>query len=519
MENKNIKIIYSSRLRDILLKIYMSHKDEVSKFLVNLEENSDYVYPLSYLDITDTEEEISFIQSSNLDKIKGDDAPWTPRTNYNELIWAHPSRNKIRVGRLILKLAPIFKSSDIENFVNCYKAEYKDSLKNLKFDIVEGSQILKYYSGNHYEKGNGSLNKSCMRHDQCQEYMELYKRNPDKIKMLVLYGKTKDTIRGRALLWFLDSPKNTVLLDRIYTKEDSDVILFKKYANDNNWLYKTAQTFNCTTVSIKGKESSVEMFVNIKGDFKYFPYIDTLLYYNKKERYLTNSENVYNENPDVVKLREIDGKESGNENFVYDVLNDVIINIVDSVFCYYGDGYTHKNSAVFVKHLDEYCFPNMIRYSKHSKKFVVIGKSIFSKNLDSFMDTNDVIKVYLSKDYKNQDYFSREDANKKYVQYYANGNYYHIDLMVKGYDDRYYFKDEYDKDTIEKLKNKDKTDLDYAIKNSQYLKKIGLDKKKKSILNVVKKSSSTSTSTTFTSTSSTSGVNWWESEGQRINTD
>jgi hypothetical protein len=412
-----------------------------------------------------------------------------------------------------MKLTPIFKSSDVENFVNSYKAEYKNSLKNLNFEIVDGYNILKYYNGNYYEKGNGTLNKSCMRHEQCQEYMEMYKRNPDKIKMLVLYGNNKKTIRGRALLWYLDSPKNAVLLDRIYTIEDSDVLLFKTYAKNKGWMFKNTQTFNCTTVSVNGKEEFIEMLVNIKGDFKYFPYIDTLLYFSKKERFLTNSEKIYEENPNVIKLREIDGKESGNENFVYDVVNDAIINIQDSVYCYYGDGYTHKSSAVFVKYLKEYCFPNMIRYSKHSKKFLVIEKSVFSKNLDSFMDPNDVVCVFMSKDDKDIDFFLREDVNKKFVQHHTNGNYYDINLMINLYDDRFCFKDEYDKDTIIKLKNKDKEDLDFALENSVFLKKIKLNNKKKGF-NSLKKSllnqTYTSTSSSSSSSTSTISIEFWE---------
>lgn len=465
MENPNILINLSSRFKDILYKI---SDNVVSQFILNLEENQDYVYPFSFLDTTDYEDQISFLQSNKYHQI-------IRSGNYvgvDGVIWSSSSRNMIKIGRLITKIAPNFRQPEIENFVNLYKAEYKNLMKNICFSIVSGEDIIKYYHGKRYQSGNGPLNKSCMRHDNCLKYLELYKKNPNKIKMLILLDSKKDLLKGRALLWKLDEPKDTWLMDRIYTTTDSDVFLFKKYAEKNGWLYKETQTFDCVNVVENGERKFIDMRVDhIDDNFKYFPYIDTLLYYNKREKYLTNSEKDYNEKPDIIKLREINGSDSGNENFVYDIFNNEIINISDSIYCLYGDGYTYKNNVYFIEEKDEYCLPSSLRYSNYSKKFLPSDISVYSFELRSFINRDDVFKVYLTKDHKHYDYFLRKNIKYHAIKFY-DGLFYSIDLMIKGIDDCYYFKDEYDEEKIKNVKELEKKELEKVIKNSKILSEL-----------------------------------------------
>lgn len=460
----------SSRFREILIRL--SRYDNISKFILNLEDNNDYVYPFSYLDITDSEDQISFIQSNKFKQITQNNEN---KRNINELLWSSSSRNEVKIGRLIIKLAPNFKPIEIEKFVNLYKAERKNMLKNIKFKIVDGEDIIKYYNGRRYDKGSGSLNKSCMRYDQCANYLDLYKLNSDKIKMLILLDSKNDLLKGRAILWKLNNPNDTWFLDRIYTIDESDTFLFKKHAEKNGWLFKNEQTFDAVNVVKDNQEVFIEMRVNIKGDFEYFPYIDTLLYYNKKQKYLTNLEKDYIDNSEVVKLREINGQDSGNENFVFDIVNNVFINVDDSIYCYYGDGYTHKNNAIFIKKIDEYCLPAYLRYSTYYGEFLNNRESVYSYKLKSFVKKNDIHKVFLSKDKTTFDYFLKKEIEQNFVLG-LDGNYYLKTLMIKGIDDVYYFKDEYDEELIKKIKNQDRYILDEAIKSSKILRELIGDK-------------------------------------------
>jgi hypothetical protein len=466
MENIYLPIILSSRLKEVLYKM----NDNISRYILSLEHNQDYEFQFSFLDMTDDESTISFLQANKYQEI--------PQVRGNgDAVWTCNSRNEIRAGRLLNKIAPFYPSYEIEKWVNAFKAEYKNALKNIKFKVVEGENIAKYYNGKRYSSGNGPLNKSCMRYDHCTEFMQLYTKNPDKIKMLILC-ENKDQIGGRAILWKLDEPNNTWLLDRIYVKEDSDAILFKKYAEKQGWLYKNQQTFDAVTVVKDGIETNVDMKVYIKGDFRLFPYIDTLTFYNKKENYLTNNEKEYETVPHMIKLRETNGSDSGNENFVFDIVNNEFINVEDSIFCFYGDGYTHKNNAFFIKEFDEYCYPSDLRYSIYHKRFITRQSSVFSKTLGSFLMEGDVHRVYMNRDRSEYDYILRTEFEKTYGC--VGGNYYTLDILVKGSDDDYYFKDEYDENKIIEMQQLDIKALDDLIKNSSYIRQMmGLENKKK----------------------------------------
>ena len=470
MENTYMTIILSSRFRDILNKI----NDNISRFILSLENNQDYTYSFSFLDIADDESTISFLNANKYQEL--------PNGRGNgDLSWSCSARNEIRSGRLINKIAPFYKPFEIEKWVNSFKAEYKNSLKNIKFKVIEGNDIVKFYNGKRYASGNGSLNKSCMRHDGCADWMDLYVKNPDKIKMLILLEGNKEIISGRALLWKLDEPKDNWLMDRIYVKEDSDAILFKKHAEKNEWLYKSTQTYDCVKVVKNGEDVSVDMKVHIKGDYRYFPYIDTIQYYNKKDNYLTNIDKEYQLIPDMIKLREINGRDSGNENFVYDSLNKEFINIEDSMFCFYGDGYTHKNNAFFIEEFDEYSYPSELRYSTYHKRFLTKQSSVFSYKIGSFVMGSEVQKVYITKDRKNYDYFLKSDFGYVYNKM-INGNYYIMDIIIKGIDDEYYFKDEYNEEMIYKEYETQKNIVNEVIKSSSYIQDMmGYydDKKKK----------------------------------------
>ena len=422
--NNNIELVLSPRLKISLGFI----NDNISNFILNLDRNDDYLFPFSYLDLADTDDQITFIQSNKYREIANDN-----NLIFEEEIWTSKKRSSARVGKLIGKLIPFFKTADIENFVNSYKSEFRRN-ENIKFQIVEGSDIIKYYNGRNYYPGNGSLNKSCMRHDSCDKFMNIYKHNSSKIKMVVLLDDYHKKILGRAILWKTDDDR--FLMDRIYTIDDTTTISFKKYAEKNNWLYKAYQRFDAYNIVENGVEKFIPLRVSIHGNFEYFPYLDTMFYYNEKENYLTNDDEEYKNNSNVIKLREINGRHSGNENFVYDILSKKFIRLDDSIYCYYGDGYTHKNNAYFFEEYDEYAIPQKLRYSDYSKKIILTDRSVYSNALSSFVSSDDVMRVWLSN--SEQDYLPKSELNKTYFKDHFNGDYYIKDLIIENNGKTYY---------------------------------------------------------------------------------
>lgn len=213
----------------------------------------------------------------------------------NNKIWGL-NRTEISVGRLVnavLKAANInFTNKEIENFVNLYKSTFdilSDTLR--QFKIVKGNDIAYWYNIDRYESGGGTLNNSCMAEVE-EQYFDIYTQNP-QVSLVILHSDDTDsTIKGRALLWDskIDGTEGK-FMDRIYTRYDSDVELFKEFAQKNGYWYKTIQNSNQEEAITNGKDTKhATITAYLDGvDFDYYPYMDTLSYLNLDENTASNN--------------------------------------------------------------------------------------------------------------------------------------------------------------------------------------------------------------------------------------
>jgi hypothetical protein len=218
-------------------------------------------------------------------------------------IWKS-SRSNIKIGRLVrsvLTAAKIpFNDKDIESFTNQYKATYdftKDLLK--QFDVVKGSDISHWYYYEHYVRGGGVMNNSCMA-EVDSSFFDLYVYNTKQVSLVILYSDegtfnggnySSNKIKGRAILWdCLIDGNPEKYMDRIYTVQDSDVELFKQFAVKNGWWFKTSQTMSSEEKISNGeviKKSNI--IVNLENsDFDKYPYLDTVCYLNRDKNTLSN---------------------------------------------------------------------------------------------------------------------------------------------------------------------------------------------------------------------------------------
>jgi hypothetical protein len=213
------------------------------------------------------------------------------------------SRTPLKIGRFVSKF--IKKENlddyrivpqDIEVFVNLYKSFFDRDESNLK--IVEGSEILKYYHEDNYYRPNnkriGTLWSSCMRYDKKNQYMEIYSKNPDKVKMLVFLSDD-GRVRTRALLWEETKDKfgNThKVMDRIYSVYDHDVLLFKKWAFNNGYIHKLEQSAKTESIFMTPEgPKSIDLNIELKNHIcDFYPYIDSFKYYSRINGTLSNSE-------------------------------------------------------------------------------------------------------------------------------------------------------------------------------------------------------------------------------------
>lgn len=211
----------------------------------------------------------------------------------NEKIW-DLNRVEIGIGRLVNAILTAsnkqFTNKEIEVFVNRYKSTHdliNDMLSN--FEEVEGEDIAYWYKLENYESGGGTLNSSCMAEVE-DYYFDIYTENK-QVKLVIFYSEDTTKIKGRALLWdaYIDGIKGK-FMDRIYTRQDSDIELFKQYAQKNNYWFKDIQDMGqdtSITDGIVSKYSKIYVELEI-SEFDHYPYMDTLSYIDLDKNICSN---------------------------------------------------------------------------------------------------------------------------------------------------------------------------------------------------------------------------------------
>ena len=220
-------------------------------------------------------------------------------------IWK-TARNPVKIGRFaraFLTAAKVpFTDQEIEEFVNQYKATYDFAADILKqFDIIQGSDIIHWYWVDQYQSGGGTMNNSCMAEAE-PEWLQIYSKNPE-VSLVILYddnGTLEDgkyvskKIKGRAILWDCKINGNDVkFLDRIYTSQDSDVSLFKQFAEKNGWWFKKEQSMSPSEKITNGSEdlsrATIVCKVKDANPSDCYPYMDTMCFINIKDNIVGNS--------------------------------------------------------------------------------------------------------------------------------------------------------------------------------------------------------------------------------------
>jgi len=380
-ENKeeDIKLIYS----DSFIKILNDINTDISKIILD---KNNIEYDMTYVSITDNKNTISFLQSNNVDKVLSND--YDP--------WNISSRQEMKIGRFITKLLKIDNTprTEIDEFVVDYKTIYEYSTLEGFFEIVENDEISHFYNCQN-QIGGGQLGKSCMGGRDQQPYIkDFYDNNSDSIKMLILKDKSNDNkIIGRANLWFLEKPKDRIFMDRIYTNDDYLIKVFIKYAEKNNYIYKSRQIYGGNVIPVinNGKEEKLIMTTHFKiMDYNHYPYVDTLQFYNKKTGEITNNTKMWDKtnNDDWIGLLHAGGRyltKDNSDGFKMDYLGR-LVHPYFVVWSKIDKCYIHKDYAIYLDYKNDYCVPE--------RKFVKINNNIYLKE-DTYFD--DDKKEYIKK--------------------------------------------------------------------------------------------------------------------------
>lgn len=250
---------------------------------------------IDYIGVSDKVDSISYLPKSKVKSVllSGVDP-------YSDGI----GRAECKVGKIIFKtfdksiitqyIQPFF----VEEFVNEYKSFFDQSNRILK--VISGEEIRYAYLDENYSyPTHGTLWKSCMRYPDKQRYLDIYIKNPDKVKMLAMYSTIDgdQKVRARALLWEAeDLNGNSVrIMDRIYSIYDCDIVAFKKWARDNGYItkyYQNAKSQNLFDID----NSPITMNLKVKldkHDLGHYPYLDSFQFYKMSDGLFYNCENMY----------------------------------------------------------------------------------------------------------------------------------------------------------------------------------------------------------------------------------
>ena len=303
--NEEIKLMLEGQLHassDFLRKLFELSLDsgktaEIARFIRKYIENEQYIeddeIAQNFFDTTDKVDMVSFTMNNKVPE------EWD--SEYDSGLPYSMGRSEMKIGKLVKYIINVLNTSfgttkfsvsdsELEAFVNAYKAS--ESSSNMEFRLVKGEEIAKYYNNQKYLSDKGSLGSSCMA-EKGKKTFKLYTQNETKVQLLILVDKETDNICGRALVWKLkNSPcESNFFMDRVYSNNDSDVIKFKKFANENRFLYKkymNSHTSSNVEFVYGGKDVYGEITVKLNGDVDKAPFVDTLCFLNKQQTTISN---------------------------------------------------------------------------------------------------------------------------------------------------------------------------------------------------------------------------------------
>jgi hypothetical protein len=452
---QEMRLYYSDEFRNILRRI--QNKSSIAQALLSSEDSNQMLDIYTLIDITEKNDTISLIQVNRITRANpdlGETLPYNIRDKKRGSEFWTKARTDIGIGRWTRRIfTEVHKStildSKIEEFVNLYKAAI-DGEDLTKFELVSGDDIRKWYLKDNYEQERGQLGNSCMRYRNCQDFFDIYVKNPEVCQLLILKSDDdKDKITGRALIWKLTD--GDYYMDRIYTINDSDKLLFQDYARIN----KIENSYD--------GNSSLDLEVKL-GDHTYqkYPYMDTFVVYNPTTKILKGDEDLW-PGQGYISIQDTQGGFRA-EDAVYSDWDDEYINRENAVYCTNVDSWLSRDSAKYLEYKDVWAAPtDDVVWSEYHGEHFFMDDCVYSEIMSDtlYPDNENVIEIEMDSD-GNTDWGvkSRKDLYIEEVvvgetKYFLRENY-----IKDPFTGEYHFKDEKvgeGKDIIKYSKYLDKT--------------------------------------------------------------
>lgn len=429
------KLLISDKLRDILVKMenasviarqLLDLADDITKHSIH-EDHPDYLCQSN-----DEPTNLSYLTPERIQSLK------TQLADFNTDVWTTKRRFRSRPAALVQKILTNVSGRDVEIFSNVFKSIVR--LTKFSFSVVDGEDIARWYHHSKQADCAGSLGMSCMKHDFCQDYFDIYTQHPDVVKMLIMTDE-RGKLLGRSLLW--QSPTAKVM-DRIYTINDEELPYhFKTWAVENGFVYKTHQKWNDSLHFIKEGISVAERFSFTLPGYRHvtsrkFPYMDTFKFFDSTKGIVAN----YLIDGCDMLLMSPEGKSLPADSLVEDYFENIYYHRHEMVsISYLTDSpvYVRSENCRHSDSLDTYILRRDAFYSQ------VIDDYIFSKELSHLNDIDRIKNVIKGRCLSDFDYLlsvlkkkegttkSDDEVDKLYKQFRKDtrsGNYSWIDEIA-----------------------------------------------------------------------------------------
>ena len=287
--------------------------------------------------------------------------------------WTTSKRFRSKPGAFVSKILKDIDQVEIEKFSTLYKTFTSDI--DFNFKVVNGNDIRKFYSYQSHLKQEGTLGQSCMKHDQCQDFFNLYTDNSDIVSMLTMTS-FDDKLIGRALLWEFDGNK---IMDRVYTINDEKYSNhFFKWAKDNGYLYKAYQNWKNSMQFTDGREFfEKEISINIPiYNYKKYPYLDTFKWLDMTNGSLSNFK------PKHFSQHNSDHRVLGVACGGYENASIFELDHISREYCHRGD-------MAYLEYMDIWTSTNNCHYSETNEAWILNDDSIYSNELEDYIYKDD----------------------------------------------------------------------------------------------------------------------------------
>jgi hypothetical protein len=363
MKPKKIQI--SDRLKNILIE--MEDRCDLSKMLLS-EIKGEYLINdhVDFIDLSTSDSgKLSYLNKERISKIEKDGLDFWKSINL---------RYQSKPGSLLTKIFnnSILNNRNVENFSNLFKATISGDKYNFK--IVAGSDIKTWYDGEYYANHSGSLGNSCMKHEGCQKFFDIYIKN--NVKMLIMTD-SDDMLVGRALIWeAIDDLTGNPLkvLDRIYTINDDELSpIFKKWATTNGYIYRQNQNWISSLHWIEsGNVTEKKMSIKLdKWEFGAYPYLDSFKFLNLNTGVLTNYiPDGFIDNRSCKVLIDAGGRFLDSNTLVVDDITHYFI---------------HRNDCAWLENENIYTSYENVNHSRLLNRYILRTDSLYVEEIDDYI--------------------------------------------------------------------------------------------------------------------------------------